>query len=147
MTVPGRMRLAAGLLSGIGLATPVTGQTATPVTAPAEPDRMAAIERGRYIAERVAMCIECHSGRDASGAIIPRERFMGGPLPFRPPAGWADRAPRIAGLLGYSDAEALNVLMRGALGRHGAVLRPPMPRLRMTEADARAVITFLRSMP
>ena len=27
------------------------------------------VEHGRYIAERVAMCVECHSGRDAAGNI------------------------------------------------------------------------------
>lgn len=103
-------------------------------------------ERGRYLVERVAMCVECHSGRDAALTIVPRERYMGGAIPFLPPAGWAERAPRIAGLPGYSDAEALRVLTQGAVGRTGTVLRLPMPRFRMTEADARDVIAFLRSI-
>src|SRR5437762_2997648 len=42
-------------------------------------------EHGRYIVEHVAMCIECHSGRDARGAILESERFLGAPIPFAPP--------------------------------------------------------------
>jgi hypothetical protein len=33
-----------------------------------------------------AMCVECHSPRDESGAIIPGKEFTGAPIPFRPPA-------------------------------------------------------------
>src|SRR5690242_10253777 len=34
-------------------------------------------EHGRYLAERVAMCVECHSGRDSDGNIIDSERYLG----------------------------------------------------------------------
>src|SRR5437762_2078902 len=63
------------------------------------------IEHGRYLAEHVAMCIECHSRRDASGNILPSDVFEGGPIPFAPPwpNDWANRAPRNKGLPGYSD--------------------------------------------
>jgi hypothetical protein len=107
------------------------------------------IEHGRYIAERVAMCIECHSGRDTNGDIIQSEVFEGGPIPFAPPwpNDWANRAPRNKGLPGYSDEQALRLLTEGAIGRDGKQLRPPMPRFRMTTRDAADVIAFLRSIP
>ena len=38
-------------------------------------------EHGRYIVERVAICFECHSTRDASGNLIPGTLFKGGPMP------------------------------------------------------------------
>jgi mono/diheme cytochrome c family protein len=148
MTFPRLPIFMAGLVLVTAPAAPATGQP------PAEPSSVSApgaaagnVARGRYLVERLAMCVECHSGRDRASAIVPHERYMGGPLPFRPAEGWADRAPRIAGLPGYTDAQALGVLTRGAIGRYGAVLRPPMPRFRMTEADARDVIAFLRSAP
>ena len=107
------------------------------------------VEHGRYIAERVAMCIECHSGRDANGNILQSALFEGGPIPFAPPwpNDWANRAPRNKGLPGYTDEQALRLLTEGAIGRDGKQLRPPMPRFRMTRQDAADVIAFLRSLP
>ena len=53
------------------------------------------VEHGRYIVHNVAMCVECHSGRDAEGNIIPEQEFMGAPIPVRPSWAndWAVRAP------------------------------------------------------
>jgi mono/diheme cytochrome c family protein len=107
------------------------------------------VAHGRYLAEHVAMCIECHSGRDAQGNILEDELFLGGPIPFAPPwpNDWATRAPRNRGLPGYTDEQALRLLTEGAIGRDGKQLRPPMPRFRMTPQDASDVIAFLRSLP
>jgi len=107
------------------------------------------VQRGRYLAEHVAMCVECHSERDQIGTIIPSARYMGGVIPARSlwAMDWADRAPRNAGLPGYTDAQALRLLTEGAIARDGRQLRPPMPRFRMTLQDAADVIAFLRSIP
>ena len=104
-------------------------------------------EHGRYIVEHVAMCVECHSGRDSRGAILDSERYLGAPIPFAPPwpNDWAMRAPRNRGLPGYTDDEAMRLLTQGAIGRHGEHLRPPMPRFRMNAQDAADVIAFMRS--
>ena len=106
------------------------------------------VERGRYIAEHVAMCVECHSGRDEQGNILESERYMGAPVPAGPPWAndWALRAPRNKGLPGYDDAMAMRLLTQGAIGRDGAQLRLPMPRFRMNNQDAADVIAFLRSL-
>jgi Cytochrome c len=103
--------------------------------------------RGRYLVERVAMCGECHSTRDQAGVIIPETRLHGGPLPIQVPwpADWPLIVPRIAGLPGYSDAEALRLLTEGAMKRIGGQARAPMPRFRMTTEDAADVIAFLRT--
>jgi mono/diheme cytochrome c family protein len=124
-------------------------QKASDKTAPTKTLPAGNVEHGRYIAEHVAMCIECHSGRDASGTILQDELFEGGPIPFAPPwpNEWANRAPRNRGLPGYSDEQALRLLTEGAIGRDGKPLRLPMPRFRMTREDAADVIAFLRSLP
>jgi hypothetical protein len=101
---------------------------------------------GQYIAEHVAMCVECHSPRDESGRIIQGREFLGAALPFTTPPGWATRAPRNRGLLGYTDAQALRLLTEGAIGRHNEQLMLPMPRFRMSAQDAADVIAFLRSL-
>lgn len=106
------------------------------------------VAHGRYLAEHVAMCIECHSSRDAEGNIIQGEKYLGGSIPFAPPWAndWAMRAPRNRGLVGYDDKAALRLLTQGAIGRDGHQLRAPMPRFHMTPQDAADVIAFLRSL-
>jgi mono/diheme cytochrome c family protein len=106
------------------------------------------IEHGRYLAEHVANCIECHSTRDANGEIIKGEEYLGGSIPFAPPwpNDWAMRAPRNRGLVGYDDKAALRLLTQGAIGRDGKPLRRPMPRFFMTPQDAADVIAYLRSL-
>lgn len=104
------------------------------------------IAHGRYIAERVAMCIECHSPRDSSGQILSGSEYLGAPLPIQASPEWATRAPRNRGLLAYSDDQALRLLMNGAIGRDGGQLKSPMPRFRMSREDATDVIAFMRSL-
>ena len=106
------------------------------------------VAHGRYLAEHVANCVECHSTRDAEGNIIEGEKYLGGNILFAPPWAndWAMRAPRNRGLVGYDDKAALRLLTEGAIGRDGRQLRPPMPRFRMTTQDAADVIAFLRSL-
>jgi mono/diheme cytochrome c family protein len=91
------------------------------------------------------MCIECHSPRDQNGNIIPGREFTGASIPVTE-AGWATRAPRNRGLLGYDDRQAMRLLTEGAIAKDGAQLMPPMPRFRMTAEDAGDVIAYLRSL-
>src|SRR5205085_11219590 len=93
--------------------TQAIGQTTTPKNMPA-----GNVEHGKYLAEHVAMCVECHSGRDAQGNIIESQLYLGGAIPFAPawPNDWANRAPRNRGLPGYTDAEAMRLLTQGAIG-------------------------------
>jgi mono/diheme cytochrome c family protein len=146
------------LLAGLGfmVVVAITGaaQQEKPAAArpPADSSRTSTVkgnaEHGRYIVEHIAMCFECHSPRDESGEIVRDQRFMGAPIPFRPPwpNDWAQRAPRNAGLPGYTDEQALRLLTEGAIARDGRQLRPPMPRFRMTVEDARDVVAFMRSL-
>jgi mono/diheme cytochrome c family protein len=106
------------------------------------------VEHGRYLVEQVAMCAECHSSRDPKGNIIPEKRFMGAPVPFRPPwpNDWAIEAPRNKSLPGYTDEQAIRLLTEGAIDRRGAQLQPPMPRFRMTRQDAADVVAYFRAI-
>jgi mono/diheme cytochrome c family protein len=107
------------------------------------------VEHGRYLVHHVAMCVECHSPRDANGEIIAGKEFTGAPLPFRPPdrSGWALRAPRNRGLPGYTPELAIRLLTQGGVDREGKQLRPPMPHFRMTVQDAADVFAYLTSLP
>jgi Cytochrome c len=134
------------MASGAWLATERVSAQQKDVPA-APPELRGNAAHGRYLVERVAMCGECHSTRDQSGVIIPETRLHGGPLQVQVPwpADWPILAPRIAGLPGYSDAEALRLLTEGAIKRIGGQARAPMPRFRMTAEDAADVIAFLRT--
>ena len=54
--------------------------------------------------------------------------------------------PRIAGLPGYTDAEAIRLLTQGAFKRDGTQLRYPMPHFRMTPQDAADVLAYLKTL-
>ena len=105
------------------------------------------LERGEYIVHHVAMCVQCHSPRDKSGKLRSDRLLMGGQVPFKTPwkDRWAELAPNLKQLLGYTDEEAMQLLTEG-LKRNGQAPRGPMPPFRLNEADAKAVIAYLRSL-
>ena len=106
-------------------------------------------ERGRYIVDHVAMCIQCHTPRDARGELQSTEYLLGAPVPVNAPpfrdVKWAVKAPAIAGLSGYTNEQGIRLLMEGK-SRDGRTPMPPMPSYRMNRADAEAVVTFLKSL-
>ena len=113
----------------------------------ASPDD-ADIERGRYLVMKVAQCVQCHTPRDERGTLDERRLLSGARIPLGSPypgLQWAFSAPRIAGLPGWSDDEAVALLTRGSRPNAPAP-RAPMPKFQMTEEDARAVVAYLKSL-
>lgn len=105
------------------------------------------VMRGRYLVESVAMCGQCHTPRDASGAVDRSRWLEGSAVPWMPAqsqANWPLLAPRIGGTPPASDAEMVKLLTTG-IWTNGAPLRFPMMPFRMSEADARAVVAYLKS--
>jgi mono/diheme cytochrome c family protein len=126
----------------------VSAQQTRPAEPAQAPSAAGNAERGQYIVERVAMCGECHSARNSAGDIVPGTKFNGGPMMFRSPFSldWPNYLPRIKGLPGYTDEQAMRLLTQGAIKRDGTQLRLPMPRFRMNQQDAADVIAYLRSI-
>jgi mono/diheme cytochrome c family protein len=106
------------------------------------------IERGRYIVERASMCIDCHTPMDAKGMPDRAKWMQGAPTSFKPtvkvPA-WADAAPSLAGLRGYTNAQIVRALQTG-VGATGNALRPPMPGFRFSKEDAESIVAYLRTL-
>jgi mono/diheme cytochrome c family protein/cytochrome c2 len=112
------------------------------------------IKRGQYLAEHVARCISCHSERDAevfSGPVVAGTEGMGG-------QSW----PLSGGHLGlltagnlsptgigeWSDGQVLYAMTAG-VHKDGHALFPVMPYpafSQMTESDAKAVVSYLRTL-
>ena len=105
-------------------------------------------EHGRYIAENVAMCIQCHTPREANGELMRSKVFEGASIPVGKPQQlnvWAEFAPRIAGLPQYSEEQMIRLLTSG-IGREEKPLRPPMPTFKMSPQDAGDVVAYLKTM-
>lgn len=101
---------------------------------------------GRYLVERVGMCIDCHSPRDEKGEFVAERWLQGAVLPFTPavPMPWAPVAKPIAGLPTLTDEQALTFLTTGVLPGGRRPL-PPMPPYAFSAEDARDVIAYLRA--
>ena len=109
------------------------------------------IERGRYLVEHVANCLDCHSERDWSyygGPVVPGTEGMGAPLRvLRPHVHSANITP--AALDSWTDGELVRAFTSG-ISRDGRVLNPFMPYdtyARMSKEDVYAVTAYLRMLP
>ncbi|HUL74469.1 MAG TPA: c-type cytochrome [Vicinamibacterales bacterium] len=132
--------------SGVARTAP---QAATQAAKPADQaDAATLVAHGEYLANRVAMCVQCHSPRDAHGNVLLTQKFRGAPIPVTSPwpeREFAFRAPSIAGLPGFTDEQIIALLTEGkAIDRDPP--RPPMPPFRMTRQDAQAIVAYLRSL-
>ena len=106
------------------------------------------LERGKYLVDHVAMCVDCHTPRNEKGELIQEKYLKGTLLSFKPTApvpGWADKAPNIAGLPGWEEKDAIKFLMTG-LAYNDLPGRPPMPQFRLNKEDATAIVAYLRSL-
>lgn len=107
------------------------------------------LQRGQYLVEHVAMCVQCHTPRNAQGELDRMRLLQGAPIPVPAPfpmSQWAFEAPKIAGLPGWMAGDAERLLQTGR-SASGYVPRPPMPPFRMTQEDAAAVVAYLKSLP
>ncbi len=106
------------------------------------------IARGKYLVENVGMCADCHSPRNQNGEFVKEQWLGGSPLFFKPTVpipNWMEVAPAIAGLPGWSEKDAITLLSTGK-SLNGRVLNPPMPPVRFSQADATAVVAYLKSL-
>jgi mono/diheme cytochrome c family protein len=107
------------------------------------------LAHGKYIVDRVGMCADCHTPKDATGQPIKGEELHGAHLPFTPDnpiPGWTNQSIKIAGMpAGYTETQLVTFLETGRT-RAGGMANPPMPPYRLNEHDARAVAAYLRSI-
>jgi mono/diheme cytochrome c family protein len=141
----------AALISSVAIAALLTAKTSAPqkrFALPAPPTAVE-IERGRYLVEEVAKCPECHTPRKANGELDSAAWLRGAPIWIRPVApiqNWADRAPALAGLPSFTEAQAEKILEDGT-GPSGEALRAPMHIYHLNPRDARAIVAYLKSLP
>lgn len=116
---------------------------------PAESDATTAqVEHGRYIVHKVALCVQCHSPRDAQGNLVQSKLLTGGAVPVSSPwpnDTWASVSPSLVGMAGYTEDQAVRLLTQGVT-RRGVPPSRPMPPFSFTEEDAKAVFAYLNTI-
>lgn len=113
------------------------------------------VERGRYLANSVAVCIDCHSRRNWTIYSAPQIAGTDGgggdvfdhKLGF--PGTFYSRNITPYGLKNWTDGEIFRAITTG-VSKNGKALFPVMPYHnygRMDEEDVHAIIAYLRTMP
>jgi mono/diheme cytochrome c family protein len=112
------------------------------------------IARGEYLANHVALCIDCHSERDWSlfaGPVTPGTEGQGGDI-FDENMGFpgtiVSKNITPAALGTWSDGEIIRALTCG-VNKDGTALFPlmPYPNLRqMSEEDIHSIVAYIRTL-
>lgn len=112
----------------------------------------AQIDHGRYLVEEIAKCGDCHTPMLPSGKADTSKWLKGATLAFKPIADipvWQGTSPDLtsSGHLWktWGESGLLKFLTTG-VAPNGHPARPPMPAYRMKPVDARAIITYLKSL-
>jgi mono/diheme cytochrome c family protein len=112
------------------------------------------VERGKYLANHVMLCIDCHSTRDwnlFAGPIVAGTEGKGGEI-FDQKLGFPGKyvAPNITpiGLRNWSDGEIFRAITAG-VSKDGRALFPIMPHHnygQLDRKDVEAVIAYIRGL-
>lgn len=112
------------------------------------------VERGRYLANHVTVCIDCHSTRDFtyfSGPITPGTEGRGGELfdaKFGFPGTFYAANITPVGIGSWTDGEILRTITSGVTNT-GRAMFPVMPYLaysNLSEDDAEAIVAYIRTL-
>ncbi len=140
----------AGVIGYVKLALPDVG-SAPDLTVDATPER---IERGRYLANAVTVCMDCHSTRDwnkFSGPIRPGTEGIGGErfdhsMGF--PGTFYSKNITPSGISRYTDGELYRLITSGVT-KEGRAIFPVMPYPyygKMDDEDVYSIIAYVRTL-
>ncbi len=123
------------------------------LTVSAAPEKIA---RGKYLANHIVGCIDCHSTRDwtkFAGPIVPGTEGKGGEKFDRETAGvpgiFFSRNITPHNLKNWTDGELYRMITTGVT-KEGKAIFPLMPYLsygKMDPEDVEAVIAYIRTLP
>lgn len=112
------------------------------------------IERGRYLANHVTVCVDCHSTRDwsrFSGPIVEGTEGKGGEIfdqKFGFPGRYTSKNITPAGIGSWTDGELFRTITTG-VDKNGKALFPVMPFHyygQMDEEDIKCIIAYIRTL-
>ena len=115
-----------------------------------DPSRSASLNRGAYLVEGPGHCAECHSERNAAGAIVEDRRYAGGPDP-EGDGSVPNITPHPTGIGGWSVEDVALMLKTGETPNFDRVGGPMGSVVRNTsqlpDEDRTAIAEFLLSLP
>ena len=112
----------------------------------------AQLERGKYLAEEVGKCQDCHTVRTATGELDKSKWMKGGDLavqPLKEIKGWHTSAPDLTGggrLFQRWKDEGMVKFLTTAKNPRGNPADPPMPAYTLKQDDAEAIVAYLKSL-
>jgi mono/diheme cytochrome c family protein len=113
----------------------------------------AKIARGKYLAEEVARCQECHTPTIDVG-VFDKTQWMKGAtmvgVPSTPVKDWHEKAPDISStskLWERWGSDGFAKFLQTAKNPKGNKAGPPMPGYTMKPEDAEAITAYLKSLP
>ena len=142
--------IVAGLIGYVKTALPNVG-VAPVMTVDKSPEK---VERGRYLANSVAACMDCHSTRDwnkFAGPLKAGTLGRGGERfdqQFGFPGVYYSRNITPAGIERYTDGELYRVITTG-VSKEGRAMFPVMPYPyygKMDPEDVKCIIAYLRTL-
>jgi len=116
-----------------------------------DPSKSEAWNRGAYLVNGPGHCAECHSSRNALGAIVPATRFAGGPDPEG--HGWVPNITQdeTDGLGKWSRDEIAELLKTGTTPAFdsvgGSMAEVIRNMAQLPEDDRQAMAEYLKSLP
>jgi mono/diheme cytochrome c family protein len=105
-------------------------------------------DRGRYLVEALSHCAECHSSRNAFGAIRQETRFAGAVDPSG-----VGYVPNItpSGIGNWTEDQIVKMLTDGSTPDHGRVGSSMSDVVtntaKLPESDRRAIAAYIKSLP
>jgi len=139
-----------GLIIYVKYELPDVGQPED-ITVEMTPERL---ERGEYLANRICVCMDCHSTRDwtrFSGPLIEGTLGKGGEIfdqKFGFPGKFYSRNISPAGIGSWTDGEVLRAISSG-VNKDGRALFPVMPHAnygKMDKEDLLSIVAYLRNL-
>jgi Cytochrome c len=106
------------------------------------------VERGEYLVTAIGGCNDCHTPMTPAGPDM-AQSLHGATLIFQPAIEmpWAPYAPALAGgPANYTDQQFAAFLQTG-MRPDGSQARPPMPPFRVNQADAQAIVAYIKTLP
>jgi mono/diheme cytochrome c family protein len=110
------------------------------------------LARGKYVAEQLARCQDCHTPHLLNGEVVNSAWMKGASLNYAPVAelkGWHQKSPDItstSALWSRWGDDGMVAFLETAKNPRGGVAGLPMPAYTMSHEDAVAVVAYLKSL-
>lgn len=111
------------------------------------------VARGKYLAEEIAHCQDCHTPKTERGDFIRSQWMKGATIDFMSAVGalgWKSKSPDITStstLFTRWNVDGFVKFLETGKNPRGNKAGPPMPLYNLKHDDAEAIVAYLKSIP